>query len=426
MIRKWLNKFKIDKAIILSIPLVLNFFKSIVILNIVPTVDFGRFSLYTSSAAAIAYLFNSGFYEGSITYFTALSLGRRNKRIVSLSVRLEVFSFVILFIVLTLVAIFCFLFKPSEALFFFGTILSSYGQSHLNLTTSYLRIKSDFTRLGYIMLLRSGISFFIMITLIKCFDLNISQAYFCDGVLIAIVFLIYIYKRLRLRYFFRILETVKIARLGFWQCYASAFRSLLFSVERFAASVLLSPTAMGQYAKLMVFYQVAVTGGGLISQIFQQRIVSDALSKGVKSVGFAIIKLQLYLISTISVSVLIISLIIYQWGGVAVVENLGLNLVGSAFTLVLLSGLIEGTSVFDSLALASDRGFLLIQLRILVLLIFLSGLIIAKIYFCLWTTTHQSVAFLILTILNYFFSVIFIYLHRDFLFKVSIGQARPR
>lgn len=423
MIITWIKQIKKKESVIILTPFLLNFFKTIIILKIVPTVDFGRFALYTSSAVAMTYLFNSGFYEGSITYFTSLSLSQRCKRIVSLRVQLELASLVMLFITLIVVVVACNVFKLSESIFIFGAIISSHGQSHLNLMTSHLRARGDILRLGYVMVARSCFSFIITVSLVKLFNFKISEAYLFDGIAIAVCFIAHIYHGVRFKHFFKIFETIKIVNLGIWQCYASAVRSLLFAVERFFASILLSPTDMGQYAKIMVFYQVATTSGGLIAQFFQQSIVIKSLSKGVKSVGLRILRFQIYLMVTISAIILLFLFSIYQCVNVSVIESLELNLLKSALFAVLFSGIIEGTSVFDSLALASNKGFLLIRLRLSVLFAFIAGLILVVPYVELWTITHQSVAFLLLTILNYFISIMFIYLHHEIQLKVSTVSA---
>ena len=396
---------------LLLLPITINFAKILYAAYALPIVDFGRYSLYIGLSSALVYLFNSGLYEGHLKYFSILKIGHRSFRLSLLQVKAEIVSFVMLLLAVCISIFILFVFKPLEEIFILAMVISSHVQAHANLLTTHARVNNDLIKVGAILSIRSFLSSFFFIGLISYGGFSVWVSYLLESLALAVLFGFYLISRINFRHNLNLFSSISVIKYGVWQCYASSIRYIFFATERFVASLLLSPSAMGEYGRLMLFYQVVMVGGGVISQLVQQRILFNALFKGVKSTGILLLKYQSIIVGcAISTLIVFFALSPNTFNNcVKVIAGPNISVFG-AFSIIV-SGLIAGTSYIDSLALGSSKGTDLILIQTL------GGIIWAIIFFALvgfftlWSLNLQALMFLILILLLLVGNIRFVLLH---------------
>jgi hypothetical protein len=405
------SKKILTTSALLLVPLIVNFAKISFAAYKLPLPDFGRFSLYVALSSALVYFLNSGLYEGHLKYFSLLQIEKRSRRLCCMQIRAEFVSFTILMIAIIITLIGLQAIESSESNFILAMVFASHVQAHSNLITAHARVSNNLLRVGAILSARSLLSALLFIGLIMRGDIEVANAYLYENIAITLLFSMYLSLRIKFRHMGNAFNQVSVMKHGVWQCYASSLRYFYLALERFAASLLLSPVAMGEYGRLMLVYQVMVVGGGVISQLVQQKILINALSRGVRATGIQLLRYQGVIVS---VTIVIASVIFFiasdflmHFAAVFFGRDIMLWGCGAIF----LAGLISGTSLIDSLALGSSNGFAYLKIQVL------SGLVWSSLFWMCygfldpWTLNLQAFSFLALTVLLIVGNVRFVSLH---------------
>lgn len=396
---------------LLLLPVAINFLKVSYVAYVVPLEDFGLYTLYLSLSSSLVYVFNSGLYEGHLKYFSTFYLSRRLARIRWLQIHAEIASFWGLFAALLLEAVICMVFHFPETEFLSAMILSAHVQAHSNLVTTHARVENNLVRVGMILTLRSTLSAFLLVGLIAWRRAEIGEAYLMEGLCVTVAHGAYLSSRTRFRLMLRFVKAVAIAQIGFWQCYASSIRNMLFALERFTASFLLSPIEMGVYGRILLVYQVMVVAGGTVSQLFQQKILSYSLSRGVRYIGLIILKYQILAISSAGCFLFCIcflfSIDYFQFSS----KFLGSGVKMWGFVIIVLSGVIVGTSLGDSLALGSSKGLAFVGIQILTGFIWCLTLLAVVALTGNWSIGMQALMLFVMTCFLFLGNALFVLLH---------------
>lgn len=396
---------------LLLIPLIINFAKITFAAYKLPLADFGRFSLYVALSSALVYFFNSGLYEGHLKYFSLLQIQKRSRRLCSLQIRAEFVSFTILMIAIIITLFGLHVIESPESNFILAMVLASHVQAHSNLITAHARVSNNLLRVGGILSTRSLLSTLLFIGLIMRGDIEVANAYLYENIAMTLLFSIYLSLRIKFRHMGYAFNAASVMKHGVWQCYASSLRYFYFALERFAASLLLSPVVMGEYGRLMLVYQVIVAGGGVISQLVQQKILINALSRGVRATGVQLLRYQGFIVS---VTMVIASVVIFIASDFLI--HFATVFFGRDITLwgcsaIFLAGLISGTSLIDSLALGSSNGFAYLKIQVLSALVWSSLFWMCYGFLDPWTLNLQAISFLALNVLLIVGNVRFVSLH---------------
>lgn len=397
-------------ALLLS-PIIINFAKISFAAYTLPLTDFGRFSLYVGISTAFAYFFNSGLYEGHLKYFSVLRIEKRSRRLVILQARSEFVSLLLLMTVITITLIGLLAIESSESTFVLAMVFAAHVQAHSNLLTVHARVSNNLMRVGSIIFARSIISAILFIGFILDGGAVVAKAYLYENILISLLFCIFLSFRIKFRHLVNAFKALSVIKQGVWQCYASSLRNFSFALERFFASLILSPDALGVYGRLLLVYQVIVVGGGIISQFVQQKILINALSRGVKGTGIKLLKYQGIIVSVAIVIAFFSSLALSDFLMQLLSVFMGKDILLLGCGAIFLAGLISGTSLIDSLALGSSNGVAFLKIQ------FLCGLIwIALFWMCYgllhdWTLNLQSFFFLVLNLLLFVGNIRFVFLH---------------
>ena len=398
-------------SVLLLAPLIINFAKISFAAYELPLTDFGRFSLYVGLSSAFVYLLNSGLYEGHLKYFSVLLLEKRSRRLGSLQVRAEFISFGLLMMAIFITLMCLSAIDFPESTFVLATVLASHVQSHSNLITAHARVTNDLLRVGFILSLRSLLSTILFICLITYGEIEVAKAYLYENITMILIFKVYLLFRIRFWHMIKVFNVLSVIKNGAWQCYASSLRSFYLALERFFASLILPPVVMGEYARLMILYQVMVVGGGLISQFLQQKILIDALSRGVKVAGIQLLKYQGAVISLAAVIILFLFVIFSDFFIHYAALLLGPDVALWGCGVVLLAGLISGTSLIDSLALGSPKGFAFFRIQILSGFLWIALFGMCYVFLNSWSLNYQAFSFLILTLILIFGNIRFVLIH---------------
>ena len=404
------NRVLATSALLLA-PLIINFTKISFAAYKLPLADFGRFSLYVGISSAFAYFLNSGLYEGHLKYFSLLQIEKRSRRLGLLQTRSELVSLLILMMVIIIAAIGLQAIESSESTFVLAMVFAAHVQAHSNLLTAHARVINNLIRVGSILSVRSIVSAIFFIGLIWDGDIVVAKAYLYENIAMSLFFCMFLAFRIKLRHVVNALNAVSVIKQGVWQCYASSLRNFYFALERFFASLLLSPDALGVYGRLMLVYQVMVVGGGVISQFVQQKILINALSRGVKATGIQLLKFQCTIVSVTMVMAFLVSLMSSDLLMHLLTVFMGQDIMLWGCVAIFLAGLISGTSLIDSLALGSSNGAAFLKIQVL------SGLLWGALFWMcygvlyLWTLNLQALFFLVLNILLIVGNIRFVLLH---------------
>lgn len=396
---------------LLLVPVIVNFAKISVAAYKLPIEDFGRFSLYLGLTSAFVYFFNSGLYEGHLKYFSELQIEKRSHRLVLLQVRAEFVSFTLLMVAIVITLFGLREIDPSESTFILATVFASHVQAHSNLITAHARVMNNLLRVGVILSARSVLSTFLFISLIMRGDIEVAKAYLYENIAITLLYGMYLSSRIKFRHIANVFNATSVIKHGVWQCYASSSRYFFLALERYVASLLLSPVAMGVYGRLMVAFQVMVVGGGVISQFVQQKILINALSRGVRATGIQLLRYQGAIVTIFFVMISVVIFAAPDFLMYFATFFIGREITIWGCCAIYLAGLISGTSLIDSLALGSSNGFAFLRIQIL------SGLVwCVFVWICYgvldaWSLSLQAFSFLALIVLLSVGNMRFILLH---------------
>lgn len=408
---KLIHKKSIFLSAFFLLPSVIVFSKITFAAYYLPLSEFGRLSLYLGISSALVYIFNSGLYEGHLRHFSALQLGGRSRRLSLLQLRAECLSFVGLIIGILLTSAFLFTEITSESAYLMATIFAAHAQSHLNVTTARDRVRNDLLRVAIFHIIRALVPALVFVGLVFFSGADAATAYLCENIALTLILVVYLVIRIRVRCLRNVHQSLGYVKSGIWLCYASSIRQFYFAVERILASLLLSPLAMGEYGRLLLIYQIFIVLGGVISQFLQQRVLIRALSVGVRTTGFLLLKYQGILILVGLVFVLTPFTIFPDYLFNLINVLLGPNVNFWAFSAILLSGLLAGTSLVDSLALGSSRGIKFLKFQAVGGLIWVTGFFVLSNFFDPWTINLQSIGFLGLILFFALGNIRFISIH---------------
>lgn len=397
--------------VLLLLPLIVNFSKISFAAYKLPLEDFGRYSLYVGLSSALVYFFNSGILEGHLKYFSILQIEKRSRRLSVLQIRAEFVSFSVMMIAITIAQIGLQVIDSSESNFILAMILASHVQAHSNLITAHARVSNNLLRVGAILSGRSILSALLFIVLILCDNINVAKAYLYENITITLLFGVRVTLCIKFRHIVNAFSSVSVIKHGVWQCYASSLRYFYLAFERLVASQLLSPVAMGEYGRLMLLYQVMVAGSGVISQLVQQKILVNALSRGVRATGIQLLKFQgsIVIVSMVMASTVIFMASDFLMHFIPFLFGREIMLWGCGA--IFFAGLISATSLIDSLALGSSNGFSFLKIQAVSGLIWLALFGVFYTVNDVWTLNLQAISFLALTVLLIVGNVCFVSLH---------------
>lgn len=415
------------RVMLLLTPLIINFAKISFAAYQLPIADFGRYTLYVGLSSALTYILNSGLYEGHLNYFSILQHSLRSRRISWLQVRAEFVSFILLIFALFITKIGLWLFDPKESIFVLAMVIASHVQAHSNLITAHDRSINNLMRVGVILSCRSILSATLFIGFIVYGEISVGEAYLYENIIISLTFSIYFSLRFRFRnkylcisfselsrhnllifktVIFRktfsctlmsgVFNPLYIIKRGVWQCYTSSVRSIFFAIERYLASLLLSPQAMGEYGILLLVYQLMITIGGVISQLVQYQILFDALSNGIKAKGIQLLKYQGAIIGVMVITVSVLFFLVPNSFIHLVSSIVGSEIPICGASAIFLAGLISGTNLIDSLALGSSKGLAFIRIQVLCGLSWIVLFAVSSSILDTWTLNQQAIMLLAL------------------------------
>jgi hypothetical protein len=144
-------------------------------------------------------------------------------------------------------------------------------------------------------------------------------------------------------------------------------------LDRHFASINLSGINLGIYSKALLINQFFIAGGGVIVQLLQQFFIDKSLSVGIYASSYKIMKTLIkFILCFIFLGT--IFFVIQEDIINSFLNYFDLDISNTSLFLLIICGILNGSNLFDSLAISSSKSYIL----------FISTLTVIAIWFVLY------------------------------------------
>lgn len=339
-----LEKFKSTLTFLIISPIV-GFLKPLFVSIFDSQSQFGNYSLAIAYAIWLSYIINSGIYEGLLKkYAQFLKNGHQDKLII---LNKKVSSFWLLLIIFISIVL-SFLALILNLYYLSAVLLLSFSTVTFNIYSARYRIESNIFRISLIQLIRLTVSLLITYILIKNTNLGLDVILFIDALALCVISILIFSPNFTFTINFKkfIKDYYEIALTAIELTYVSGLRALCLLLERQSASLLFEDRMFSQYAQLLLLFQAAIVGFGLVPQLWQQNIMYWTIKNGVQK--------------TLFIQLCFILLLIFLWFILwSLLNYIPFNNPFEEIMIVILiigsAGIVYGASFIDSILLGTKK-----------------------------------------------------------------------
>ena len=360
-------------SILLSLPVMLNFLKVFFLAENIELEIFGKYSLYLTYGVFISYIFNSGLNEGSLRLGSIYKFNGKSVDEISCFIFSNVFVVSALGSMTALIFT-IFFYDFDNFNYMLATIFSSIAIVQFNILSVRFRIYEDFTKIAILFIIKNTIGLLIYFFLIGYIDdKSFSKLFLFETFVVFFVGVILIPVLNRSKLTIKLKSIILTIKEGFYQCYTFSVKGSFYSLDRQFASINLSGINLGIYSKALLINQVFLAGGGVIVQLLQQFFIDKSLSVGIYTSSYKIMKI---LIKFILCFILLGSIFFIIQEDIinSFLNYFDLEISNTSLFLLIICGILNGSNLFDSLAISSSKSYIL----------FISTLTVIAIWFVLY------------------------------------------
>ena len=383
-----IKNFKLTLAF-LTISPVVGFLKPLLVSIIDGESQFGNYTLAIAYSAWISYIINSGIYEGLLKRYANFFEDGQQDKIIDLNQKVSSF-WLLLLIFISLVA-------SSMALilnlyYLSAILLLSFATVSFNIYSSRYRVVSNILRISSIQLVRLAVSLSLTYILIKNTNLSLDIILFIDALVLCIISMLIFSPSFiaTLNFKFFIKDYFEISSTAISLTYVSGLRALCLLLERQSASFLFEDEMFSQYAQILLLFQAAIVGFGLIPQLWQQNIIYWTIRNGV----------QKSLVMQSCFILLLLFLWIILW---TVLHSISFNNPFKETMIVILiigcAGIVYGASFIDSILLGTKKVQGLVQVYICTVISWLIAMAIFTSTYQSWSLEYQASSLFLLCLI---------------------------
>ena len=382
------ESFKGTLAILMLSPFV-GFFKPAFVSIVDQQSQFGAYGLAIAYAVWLSYLFNSGSYEGLLKRYTLLLSRGEDAEISDLESKV---SFLWLFVLSVSALLLSLLALVTELYFLLSSILLALASTSFNIITAKLRVTGQVFLISLAQLSRLSTSLILTVGLLTYTNFDLGAVLFLDALILIAISMVIFSRTVKLdfskRQFFKLYLGISATARNL--TYVSGLRSFGLLMERQSAGLVFDDRAFSQYSQILLLFQAAIVGFGIVPQIWQQHIMKWTIDNGVsKALGYQLMFIILFLVMWVAVWTLVCSFFPEHPLATHMTTIL---FVGAA-------GVCYGGSFIDSIFLGSENNKGLIQVYSLAIFIAFSSLLFAIVNIDVWSLEYQACFLLALSII---------------------------
>lgn len=385
------NKVKSIKTtfLLLALSPMVSFLKPVFVSIVDTQGDFGNYSLAIAYSVWFSYILNSGIYEGLLSrYAKSFASGKQLK--ITLINRKICSLWIIILVFVSAIAIIFSIF--TQLYFFSASILLSFSSVSFNIYSARLRVSSHILPISLIQMIRLVISLSITYLLLSFTTFGLDVVLFFDALALCIINVIVLIPNFTTNFDYRKLLKIYIgiASKARNLTYISGLKASCLLLERQSASALFGDEVFSQYAQLLILFQAAIVGLGLIPQLWQQNILFWTLKNGLKKA----LLYQAYYILILSLGWAVFWTFLYQlsFRHSFFHEMPVIFFIGAA-------GVMYGGSYIDSIFLALKKTKGLIPIYVSTICLWLIVMIVTVINANTWLLEYQAISLLVLSIM---------------------------
>lgn len=392
-----IESFKLTLTLLLLSPLI-GLLKPICVSLMDKEAEFGAYSLAVAYSVWLSYLLNSGAYEGLLKRYTQFQEEGKSSQIMGLNNQVSSFWALILTLSLFISILVSFI---AEFYFICGSFLLGLSTTSFNIFSARLRVEGNIFLISLVQFVRLVVSLSLTFALLTYTRLDLGIVLFLDALSLCILSIVIFSTTARLgvfkRPFYKLYLDIATAARNL--TYISGLRAFCLLLERQSAGILFDEVAFSRYAQMLLLFQAAIVGLGIIPQIWQQHIMRWTMKNGVR-------KALLYQIGLIALG-------LTAWTAVWLlahkyipehpfsVHMITIFFVGAA-------GICYGGSFIDSILLGVESNKGLISVYSLAILCGFSILFVFVSNVEAWNLEYQACFLLLLSILIFVFPGLYV------------------
>mgnify|MGYP006241736631 CR=1 FL=1 len=386
------DSFKGTLTLLLLSPFI-GFLKPVFVSLVDQQAQFGVYSLAIAYSVWFSYLFNSGAYEGLLKRYTLLLEQKKNTEILELESKVSSLWLLALSVSALLSALTV---LGTGFYFICSSFLLALATASFNIISAKLRVTGKVFLISLVQFIRLTISLGLTFILLSYTDLGLGAILFLDALSLCLISIIIFLGTATLGFcnkqFFKLY--LEISAMAINLTYVSGLRSFCLLMERQSAGFLFDEKTFSQYSQILLLFQAAIVGFGVLPQIWQQHIMFWTINNGLKkALGYQIGFIVCFLAAWAAVWIIVHN---YFPEHPSTAHMLTILFVGAA-------GICYGASFIDSILLGVKSNKGLIQVYLFTIFFGFSVLFLFIFNIEIWILEYQALFLLLLSILIFVF-----------------------